>query len=74
MWDGGYDCKVIGDVLYVDKMVIFWMLLVVDVIFVVLIEVIGFVFFVGCDCWFVFKDVMDCISVVVEDVIVLIDV
>ncbi len=74
MRDGGYDRKVIGDALHVDKTVISRMLSVADVIPVALIEAIGPAPSVGRDRWLALKNAMDRTSVAAEDAIGLIDV
>jgi ParB family chromosome partitioning protein len=73
MRDGGYDRKVIGDALHVDKTVISRMLSVADVIPVPLIEAIGPAPSVGRDRWLALKDAMDRTSVATEDAVALID-
>ena len=73
MRDGGYDRKVIGDALHVDKTVISRMLSVADVIPVKLIEAIGPAPSVGRDRWLALKDAMDRTGVSEDEAVGLID-
>jgi ParB family chromosome partitioning protein len=73
MRDEGYDRKVIGDALHVDKTVISRMLSVADVLPVELIEAIGPAPSVGRDRWLALKDALDRTEASSEAAIALID-
>ena len=73
MRDDGYERKVIGDALHVDKTVISRMLSVADVIPVDLIEAIGPAPSVGRDRWLALKDAMDRTGASSTEAVALID-